>query len=980
MAEKKRTAAGKASSKKTSSSHTAKPKGKKSSKKRRSKQQKQEALVQSLVMFGIGALLIIMLFVPGQSIWLMLRTALFGIFGVGMYLLGALVVYLAVCRAQGKSMIPEIAKAVIGLVVLSGATAVFSNLDTQELETFWQVVTAYYKDGTTQMIGTGVAGIPIGWLLLWMCGRPAANVIIVVLAICALMVIFGVSPAEIWSTLSYYGNQILDGQKSAIAETKAGYNRRREELLERQQVHQLEREALQDEQDDDIDEEGFFARIGGFFSGLFHGHDTYEYEEYCEEQSEEAPDYTARAISNRQSVMETALRNAEKKAFDIEFKRNCAADAEESQSLDDFGEKDEMPKGFEEMNTGDAEPYAITPKKGPQEPDFILPDGMRYLAPEPLSDPNPVMQKNIASETMKPIIPSPPKPTPSVVVLPHTPDAPGPAKIMPEPLDDTSNGEWISIDAQPPVYESAAIDHLTDAAMAKPAVAEQAAAIAKAAPAPEQVKPAAYHYPPLSLFNPQKEESEDARAELKANAEKLVSTLDSFGVKTRILDISRGPSVTRYELQPRAGVKISRITSLADDIALNLAVADVRIEAPIPGKPAVGIEVPNRKSTSVAIRSIFESSNYSRMASPLTIALGKDIAGVAQVADLCKMPHLLIAGSTGSGKSVCVNSIIISFIYRSSPEDLKLILIDPKVVELAEYNGIPHLLMPVVTEPRKAAGALCSAVGEMERRYRLFADNNVRDIKTYNKLASETPAMEKLPYIAIIIDELADLMMVAGKEVEDYICRIAQKARAAGMHLIVATQRPSVDVITGLIKANIPSRIAFAVSSQVDSRTILDSAGAEKLLGMGDMLFLPVGASKPVRVQGTYVTDEEITRTLNFIKAEHGAEYDEMMIAAMEKAAVENGKTGSGASGGDDADPMFEECVECVIDAGQASTSFLQRRCKLGYARAARIMDEMEQKGLIGPSEGAKPRAVLISRQQWLEMKLNRDEPVPEEI
>lgn len=981
MAEKKRTAAGKTSSKKTSGSHTAKSKGKRTGKKRRSKKQQQEALVQSLVMFGIGALLIIMLFVPGQSIWLMLRTALFGVFGVGMYLLGAVVIYLAVCRAQGKSMIPEIAKAVIGFVILSGVTAVFSNLDTQELETFWQVVTAYYKDGTNQMIGTGVAGIPIGWLLLWTCGRPAANVIIVVLAICALMVIFGVSPAEIWSTLSYYGNQILDGQKSAIAETKAGYNRRREELLERQQAHQMEREELQDEPDDDIDEEGIFARIGGFFSGLFHGRDEFDYEEeYREEQPEEAPAYTARAISNRRSVMETALRNAEKKAFDVELKPNRMEEATEDELSDDFVEDDKMQDSFVEWDADDAQPYAITPKKGPLEPDFILPDGMRYLAPEPPSKPSPVMHKNVTPEPVKPIVSSVPQPTPSVVVMPHTPDAPGPAKITPEPLDDTSNGEWISIDAQPPVYESAAIDHLTDVAMAKPAVAEQVAATAKAAPAPEQAKPAAYHYPPLSLFNPQKEESEDARAELKANAEKLVSTLDSFGVKTRILDISRGPSVTRYELQPRAGVKISRITSLADDIALNLAVADVRIEAPIPGKPAVGIEVPNRKSTSVAIRSIFESSNYSRMASPLTIALGKDIAGVAQVADLCKMPHLLIAGSTGSGKSVCVNSIIISFIYRSSPEDLKLILIDPKVVELAEYNGIPHLLMPVVTEPRKAAGALCSAVGEMERRYRLFADNNVRDIKTYNKLASETPAMEKLPYIAIIIDELADLMMVAGKEVEDYICRIAQKARAAGMHLIVATQRPSVDVITGLIKANIPSRIAFAVSSQVDSRTILDSAGAEKLLGMGDMLFLPVGASKPVRVQGTYVTDEEITRTLNFIKAEHGAEYDETMIAAMEKAAVENGKSSGGASGGDDTDPMFDECVECVIDAGQASTSFLQRRCKLGYARAARIMDEMEQKGLIGPSEGAKPRAVLISRQQWLEMKLNRDEPVPDEI
>ena len=351
---------------------------------------------------------------------------------------------------------------------------------------------------------------------------------------------------------------------------------------------------------------------------------------------------------------------------------------------------------------------------------------------------------------------------------------------------------------------------------------------------------------------------------------------------------------------------------------------------------------------------------------------------MAQVADLCKMPHLLIAGSTGSGKSVCVNSIIISILFRSSPEDVKLMLIDPKVVELAEYNGIPHLLMPVITEPKKAAGALSSAVQEMERRYHLFAENNVRDIKSFNKLAATDPNLEKMPYIAIIIDELADLMMVVGKDVEDSICRIAQKARAAGMHLIVATQRPSVDVITGLIKANIPSRIAFAVSSQIDSRTILDSGGAEKLLGNGDMLFLPVGASKPVRVQGTFVTDEEIGAVLSFIKSTSTAQYDEEMIAEMERRAVaEKGSKKGGDDDGDGGgalDAMFEQAVECVIEAGQASTSLLQRRCKLGYARAARIMDQMEQEKIIGPYEGAKPRAVLISRQQWLEMQMNQPE------
>ena len=489
----------------------------------------------------------------------------------------------------------------------------------------------------------------------------------------------------------------------------------------------------------------------------------------------------------------------------------------------------------------------------------------------------------------------------------------------------------------------------------------------------EPVEP--YCYPSLNLFNATRPDDEAGAArEMKKNADILVNTLDSFGVKTTMLDICRGPSVTRYELQPQAGIKVSRITSLADDIALNLATAGVRIEAPIPGKPAVGIEVPNKIRSTVNIRAVFESQNYINMRSPLTMALGKDIAGTAQVADLCKMPHLLIAGSTGSGKSVCVNSIIISFLFRSSPEDVKLILIDPKVVELAEYNGIPHLLMPVVTEPRKAAGALGASVAEMERRYKLFAENNVREIKAYNKLAAQT-GLEHLPYIAIVIDELADLMMVAGKEVEDYICRIAQKARAAGIHLIVATQRPSVDVITGLIKANIPSRIAFAVSSQIDSRTILDASGAEKLLGNGDMLFLPVGASKPVRVQGTFVTDEEIGAVLSFIKSTSSTQYDEEMIAEMERRAVaeKGSKKGSDDDGdtGGALDPMFEQAVECVIDAGQASTSLLQRRCKLGYARAARIMDQMEQEKIIGPYEGAKPRTVLVSKAQWEERKLN---------
>ncbi len=420
--------------------------------------------------------------------------------------------------------------------------------------------------------------------------------------------------------------------------------------------------------------------------------------------------------------------------------------------------------------------------------------------------------------------------------------------------------------------------------------------------------------------------------------------------------------------------KISKITNLADDIALNLATAGVRIEAPIPNKAAVGIEVPNKNTSVVNMRDLLESSQFLASKSKLSVALGKDIAGNITLADIAKMPHVLIAGATGSGKSVCINSIIISLLYKASPGEVKLLMIDPKVVELGIYNGIPHLLVPVVTDPRKAAGALGWAVTEMLKRYKLFADNNVRDLKAYNKLCARSEEKERLPEIVIIIDELADLMMAAPNEVEDSICRLAQMARAAGMHLVIATQRPSVDVITGIIKANIPSRIAFAVSSQVDSRTILDMGGADKLLGKGDMLFSPVGSAKPIRVQGCFVSDKEVESVVSFVKnREERQQYDEEIMEEIEKQAVteKNGKRGAGAEESDDADEMFPQAVECVVEAGQASTSLLQRKLKLGYARAARIMDEMEQRGIIGPFEGAKPRQVLLSRQQWLEMRAN---------
>ena len=463
--------------------------------------------------------------------------------------------------------------------------------------------------------------------------------------------------------------------------------------------------------------------------------------------------------------------------------------------------------------------------------------------------------------------------------------------------------------------------------------------------------------------------------ELKNNATKLVDTLNSFGVTTKIVDICRGPAVTRYELQPAAGVKISRITSLSDDIALALAASGVRIEAPIPNKSAIGIEIPNKNRATVSLREIIETPVYRNAKSKLNVALGKDITGNTICADIAKMPHLLIAGTTGSGKSVCLNSMIVSILYNSTPDEVKLLMIDPKQVEFTIYNGIPHLLVPVVSDPRKAAGALGWAVTEMLQRYKMFSENSVRDIKGFNKLAQTSETLTPMPHIVIFIDELSDLMMAAPNEVEDSICRLAQMARAAGMHLVIATQRPSVNVITGIIKANIPSRIALSVSSQVDSRTIIDTAGAEKLLGNGDMLFSPVGVSKPVRVQGCFLSDEEVESVVKFIKTQgEEKEYDEEVMKEIERQAVIEKKPSSSSSSSSDGDSdeggdeMIPKAIEVVVEAQMASTTLLQRKLKLGYARAARIIDELEQRQIVGPFEGSKPRKVLISKQQWMEM------------
>ena len=484
-----------------------------------------------------------------------------------------------------------------------------------------------------------------------------------------------------------------------------------------------------------------------------------------------------------------------------------------------------------------------------------------------------------------------------------------------------------------------------------------------------------YEFPPVEILSEGiKKGIKGGKKAVADTATKLQKTLYSFGVSAKVENVSVGPAITRYELKPAEGVRVSKIANLADDIALNLAAETIRIEAPIPGKQAVGIEVPNTENEVVHLRDIIDTPEFQNHKSKLAFALGKDVAGKEIVTDIAKMPHVMIAGATGSGKSVCINTLISSIIYKAKPSEVKMVMIDPKVVELSVYNGIPHLLIPVVTDPKKAAGALAWAVQEMENRYATFAAKGVRDLKGYNEAVEKKDGIGKLPHIVIIIDELADLMMVAKNDVEDAICRLAQKARAAGMHLVIATQRPSVDVITGLIKANIPSRIAFAVSSQVDSRTILDMVGAEKLLGKGDMLFYPAGAPKPTRIQGAFVSDGEVEKIVDFLKANGEVKYNEDIIESIENANKSEKDLEAEQAEDDDADPLLMDAIDVVVETRQASTSFIQRRFKVGYARAGRIIDQMEERGIISGYQGSKPREVLVTKERLEELKMASSE------
>ena len=574
--------------------------------------------------------------------------------------------------------------------------------------------------------------------------------------------------------------------------------------------------------------------------------------------------------------------------------------------------------------------------------------------------------KEMKADELKTDIPSAVQPntkdTQDLVINRTQPEMAAQPDDLPDPFDTDSAVESLA--------ESKALAKRSRKKAGADAIAQETASVAQAV-SENEVKNETYHTPPFSLLTRGKKGGGDSDTHLRETAGKLQDTLHSFGVNVTVTNVSCGPAVTRYELQPEQGVKVSKIVGLADDIKLNLAAADIRIEAPIPGKAAVGIEVPNKENSAVMLRDLLESTEFKNSASNVSFAVGRDIAGRCVVADIAKMPHLLIAGATGSGKSVCINTLIVSILYKASPDQVRLIMVDPKVVELSVYNGIPHLMIPVVTDPKKAAGALNWAVAEMTRRYQAFAEHQVRDMKGYNEKVSQMEPDENgnkpdtMPQIVIIVDELADLMMVAPGEVEESICRLAQLARAAGIHLVLATQRPSVNVITGLIKANMPSRIAFSVSSGVDSRTIIDMNGAEKLLGKGDMLFYPSGYQKPVRVQGAFVSDKEVQKVTDYLKDHNGdAAYSQEVVEHMNSSAA-GGNMMSGSDSASERDAYFVDAGKLIIDKEKASIGMLQRMFKIGFNRAARIMDQLCEAGVVGPEEGTKPRKVLMSMEEF---------------
>lgn len=899
------------------------------SKKMTAAQRQARSQMHAIVLFALGVLVLALTFIKGASIWNWVHNALFALFGIGVIFVGVTLIYIAILQTTEKPWKARALLCSLTVVSFCGALQIFAEQTPNFEDHVLELVTESILQGINGQ-GGGLLGTLFGFPLLRFCGKVGGGILIVVLIAVLLMLLSGATLIG----MARAAHKPIRAVGDAYADQMAKQVERRRQV-----------------------------------------------EEKRKSEPKKAP--PAKAPPKQEAP--AAKGKIKMQLIDIPLDGEKRKAAEAPQTQEQAGPTQEKPEPrLPETKKMDIDISLDDDFKSSETGGFSL--GMEVKEPPHVEQTDPTLDELVSKAAVS-----------EVHIIDDIPAAKAPEPVQAEEklafhLNLPPDIDLVEGFDSPPEDDPFFVKHSKPQtlesgeerperipeAMAKPAVPvrQEAAPVTPIQP-PEPPKKLVYHKPPFTLLRIGKGPGAANTDEMKANAQLLVDTLASFGVQTRIVDISRGPAVTRYELQPSAGVKISKITGLADDIALNLAAAGVRIEAPIPNKAAVGIEVPNKSVSTVTLREIVDSEQFLSAKSKLAVALGRDIAGNVTLADIAKMPHLLIAGSTGSGKSVCINSIIMSLLFRAQPEEVRFLMIDPKVVELGVYNGIPHLLVPVVTDPKKAAGALSWAVTEMLKRYKLFADNSVRDLNGFNNLADRTEGMERMPQVVIIIDELADLMMAAPNEIEDYICRLAQMARAAGMHLIIATQRPSVDVITGVIKANIPSRIAFAVSSQIDSRTILDMGGAEKLLGRGDMLFNPVGSAKPIRVQGCFVTDEEIEAVISFIKNDATADYDQQIVQEIDSHVVagKGGKGGGSAASSDNGDggaedEMLMAAIECVVEAGMASTSLLQRRLKLGYARAARIVDEMEARGIVGPFEGSKPRQVLLTPERLAELKL----------
>lgn len=938
--------------------------------------------IATVIMFAVGIVLTLAAVIPageGEG-WRGFFDLMHGLFGYSAFLVGPLLIFVAIRLSafkEGHKLGMDVLKCVGGILLLCAAVQIFS-VGAVPGENFGEVIANLYKDGK-EFRGGGVFALFIGGLLLLL-GRLGATILIIILILVCVLLCTGITVAD-------FTDRMVKPVRNAKDKAVEHHNRIREEnriAAEELHMQQDEIEKIQAEIDAEQQEKRSVAELSrAVFSvsdpeeqepepivedtsahtepessekphiievprpdpvkpaepELPAEPDPAETEQLLEEQHEDSVDYMAEIkdyiMQKNRAVLEEAERSEKDPLEDEDAELVPIIDA-----LHRF--KEENPENAPVSSIEDLPENSITSSEESELP-FDLDD----VADEPETESQP--QKGAAApETSAP-----------KAAEPERPENPVKPEIVEVPRPDRP--------VTPP-----------------PAPAPERPAMPLKKPAPEELNFSdVYTLPPVNLLNPvqKKLTQADIDNEIDRNSRKLVEALQSFGVQTKLVGVSRGPSVTRYELQPAPGVKISKITGLQDDIALNLASAGVRIEAPIPNKSAVGIEVPNKARDTVFFRELVDTTEFKKsFDKKLETVLGKDISGAMVTCNIAKMPHLLIAGTTGSGKSVCVNSIIMSILMKSTPQDVRLIMVDPKKVEFMMYNGIPHLLIPVVTDPKKAAGALAWAVNEMLNRYKQFSDNNVRDFTGFNELAKDPDSgLMKMSHIVIFIDELADLMMASPKDVEDSIVRLAQMARAAGMHLVIATQRPTVNVVTGLIKANIPSRIALMVASQTDSRVILDVSGAEKLLGNGDMLYMPVGLPKPVRVQGCFVSDKEVERVVEFIKQTFQAEYDELVMEEVERqtemvASAQDGKSSGNSDSGDidTSDERLEDAIDFVVESGTCSTSSLQRRLKLGYGRAARLVDIMEEMGIVGPLEGSKPRQVLMTKQEWAERKLQQ--------